>query len=415
MNPAFLRYLAGNTAALAGQTMLATAIGWELYERTHSALMLGYVGLVEILPVLAFALPAGDLADRMDRKKLLGAAQALAFACALAMALLSWRVGPLWAVYAALGGLGVAQAFRGPSASSFLPSLVSAEDLSRALTVHTSAVQAALLLGPAAAGALIALTHQAWPVYALTAACFASFGLVLLGLPSHRAVQAAGASAEKGLARLMGGLRFVWRTEILLAAISLDMVAVLLGGAVAILPVFAKDVLGVGPEGLGVLVAAPSVGALAMGLYLARRPGIRRNGPVLLGAVAGFGFATLAFGLARSFPLAWIALALVGATDMVSMVIRSQLVQHLTPDAYRGRVAAVHAIFVGTSNQMGGFESGLTTAWWGPVRAILFGGAGALTVTGLVAWRSPQLRRLGPIGPQAEAESGPAVGLGASA
>lgn len=401
MNGAFYRYLVGNTAAMAGQTMLATTIGWELYERTHSALMLGFVGLVEILPVLAFALPAGDLADRLDRKKLLASAQTLACLCAAVLALVSWRVGPLWAVYAALGGLGVAQAFRGPASSAFLPNLVPPERLSRALAINTSAFQAALLLGPAAAGGLIALTHHAAPVYTLTAACFGGFALLLLGLPSHRAAHTEASRAEKGFTRLMAGLRFVWRTEILLAAITLDMVAVLLGGAVAILPVFAKDVLAVGPEGLGVLVAAPSVGALLMGFFLSRGPAVRRNGPVLLGSVAGFGLATIAFAFSRQFWMAWGALACVGATDMISMVIRSQLVQHLTPDVYRGRVAAVHSIFVGTSNQLGGFESGLTTAWWGPVRAVLVGGVGAILTTGLVAWRSPKLRSLGEIEPHA--------------
>ena len=397
--PAFARYMIGKTLLMIGQSMVVTAIGWELYERTRDALALGWVGLVLFVPVVVLSLPAGQIVDRHNRKLVLCAALALFAACAVGLAAVSSVQGPIWSYYVLLFGAGVAQAFYSPAASALLPGLVSRENLTGAISWSSGASQFAYLLGPAAAGGLIALTHTAWPVFLIDAFGALTYLVLLLTI----AYQPPARERETpGWGEVLAGLRFVWRTELILAAITLDMVAVLLGGAVALLPIFAKDILHVGPGGLGWLTTAPSVGAFLTGLIVAHLPPIRRNGPVLLWMIAGFGAATIGFGLAPSFHVAWLMLFLTGAFDMVSMIIRSNLVQHLTPDAMRGRVQAVHHIFIGTSNELGGFESGLTASWWGPVRSVLFGGAGTLAVVAIAAWRFPALRRLGVIEAPAE-------------
>lgn len=394
--PNFRRYLIGNTAANLGQVMLATAIGWDLYERTGSALALGWVGLVLFIPVVCFAIPAGQLADRLDRRKIVMAALALVLVAALGIAAVSAADAPVGYYYAFLFLAGTAQAFYGPARSALLPSLVPPGLLSGAISWSTGAFQLAFLLGPALAGFLIAHFQGATVVYLADGAAALVYLAALLGIrytPPEREPKA------PGLSEALAGLKFVAGTELILAAITLDMLAVLFGGAVALLPIFAKDILAVGPQGLGWLLAAPAVGAFLMGLVLTHRPPIRRNGPVLLATVAGFGLATIGFGLSRHVGLAWVMLCLTGAFDMVSMVIRSNLVQHLTPEAMRGRVQAVHGLFVGTSNELGGFESGLTASWWGPVRAVVVGGTLTVAVVAFAAWRWPSLRRLGEVHP----------------
>lgn len=390
-HPGVLRYLVGNAAAHLGQIMLGVAIGWEVYERTGSAMALGYVGLAQFIPVLLLALPAGQLADRIDRRLIVMLALIAWITASLGLAAISYFDGPLIGVYLLLVLEGSAQAFRGPAASAILPNLVPAEDLSKAVTWNTSVVQFSLMLGPAFAGLLIALTKDALPIYLLDAALAAIFLVALTGI---RPIRPPESTHAPGWGDLLEGLRFVRRTPLLLAAITLDMVAVLLGGAVALLPVFAKDILQIGPQGLGWLMAAPSLGAFAMGLMLTHMPPLRNNGPVLLWVVAGFGLATIGFGLSTNAFLSWGMLFLVGAFDMVSMVIRSTMLQHFTPDAMRGRVSAIHSVFVGTSNELGAYESGLTASWWGPVRAVIVGGVGTLVMVGFAASRWPQLRRL---------------------
>lgn len=397
-HPGVLRYLIGNAAAHLGQIMLAVAIGWEIYERTGSALALGYVGLAQFIPVLLLALPAGQLADRADRRLITMLALIAWIAASLGLAAWSIFNGPLLAVYLCLLLEGSAQAFRGPAASAILPNLVPPEDLSKAVTWNTSVVQFALLLGPALAGLLIGWTHNAVPIYLLDAALAGIFLIALLGI---RPIRPPESSHAPGWGDLLEGLRFVGRTPLLLAAITLDMVAVLLGGAVALLPVFAKDILQIGPQGLGWLMAAPSLGAFVMGVLLTHLPPLRRNGLTLLGVVAGFGLATIGFGLSTHPALSWGMLFLVGAFDMVSMVIRSTMLQNFTPDAMRGRVSAIHSVFVGTSNELGAYESGLTAAWWGPVRAVVVGGIGTLAMVAFAAIKWPQLRELGEIRPEA--------------
>lgn len=390
----FSRYLIGKTIAMVGQSMVVTAIGWELYERTGNALALGWVGLVLFVPVVLLGLPAGQWVDRGDRRLLLCGALALFALCSVGLAGVTWLKGPLWVYYALLFAAGVAQALYSPASSALLPGLVSAENLTGAISWSTGASQLAYLLGPAAAGWLIAATHSATTVFLADAAATSVYLAALLTMrytPSPRD------EAPVSMDEFLAGLRFVWNTELILAGITLDMVAVLLGGAVALLPIFAKDLLHVGPTGLGYLTTAPSVGAFLMGLVVAHVPPFRRNGPVLLAMVAGFGAATIGFGLAPNIWVAWAMLFLTGAFDMVSMVIRSNLVQHLTPDAMRGRVGAVHSIFIGTSNELGGFESGLTASWWGPVRSVVFGGIGTLAVVAFATARWPGLRSLGVI------------------
>lgn len=390
-HPGVLRYLIGNACAHLGQVMLGVAIGWEIYERTGSALALGYVGLAQFIPVLLLALPAGQLADRLDRRAIMMVALLGLIASSLGLATLSLLNGPLPLVYGCLLVAGAAQAFRSPAASAILPNLVPEGDLSQTVTWNTSIVQFSLLLGPALAGMLIGIWQAATPIYVIDALLAGVFLFALWGI---RPVRPPASSHAPGWKDLLGGLSFVKRTPLLLAAITLDMVAVLLGGAVALLPIFAKDILHVGPQGLGWLMAAPSLGAFATGVMLAHLPPIRNNGPVLLWVVAGFGIATIGFGLSPYPALSWGMLFLVGAFDMVSMVIRSTMLQHLTPDAMRGRVNAIHSVFVGTSNELGAYESGLTSAWWGATRAVVIGGIGTLAMVAFAAARWPQLRQL---------------------
>jgi MFS family permease len=397
-SPDYLRYLVGSTCLNLGQTMLGAALGWEIYERTHDALALGYVGLTEIIPVVLFALPAGQVADKYERRHVVMLALAAMIAAVLTLAWLSLTSGPIWAFYACIFVTGTAQAFYGAARSAMLPRTVPPEQLERAVTINSSASQAAYLVGPAIAGALIGKLHLAGPIYVVEAV---AAGIFLLALAGMKPMPVAPSGKAAGWGEVFAGARFVWNCELMLAAITMDMFAVLLGGAVTLLPIFAKDVLHAGPEGLGWLLMASSSGAFLTGVWLARRPPIHRNGPVLLWTVVGFGLATIGFGLSTNFWLSWAMLFLAGAFDMVSMVIRINMVQKLTPDAMRGRVAAVHSVFIGTSNELGGFESGLTAKLWGPVVSVVFGGVGTLVTVGLTALKWPSLRHMASI-PEAE-------------
>ncbi|MBO9538999.1 MFS transporter [bacterium] len=392
--PKFWRFQLGSIAASFAQAMFGTAIGWDLYERTHSAFLLGLVGLVQFIPVVLLALPAGQVVDRYDRSRVLMGAIALHVVGVLGLVAATHLGAPLPVFYACLFLSGVAQAFSGPARAAILPRLVPKELLARAVTWNTTAWQLTYLIGPALAGLFIGATRRADTIYLFDAVACIFFLLMLAGLkaPPLQSNKQAPTWTDA-----LVGLKFVMRTELMLGAITLDMFAVLLGGAVVLLPVFAKDVLAVGPQGLGWLIAAPSLGAALTSIVLSALPPIRRNGPVLLWGVAGFGLATVGFALARDPLLAWTMLFLTGVCDTLSVVIRVNLATILTPDEMRGRVEAVHRIFIGTSNELGGFESGVTAAWWGPVRSVLFGGIGTLLVVGMVAWRSPALRRLGVI------------------
>ena len=381
----------GSFAGTLGEQMVGVAMGWELYERTHSELALGLVGLVQVLPVLVLSLPAGQLSDLYNRKAIMLASEALMGACGLGLALLSFRSGPLLPIYILLGLIGVARAFSSPATSALLPGTVPVEAYSSAATWSSSAWQFASVLGPALSGLMIALFHVAWPVFLVSGL---GSGVLLLLVLQIKGRPLALSKERASAKMLLEGLAFIRRTQIILATITLDLFAVLLGGAVTLLPVFAKDILAVGPAGLGVLQAAPSIGALLMALGLAHAPPFRRAGLALLLAVAGFGAATIVFGLSTSFWLSLLMLAVLGAMDNISVVIRNSLVIMRTPDEMRGRISAVNNIFIGASNQLGGFESGLTAQFFGPVWSVVGGGLGTILVVLIVAVAWPEVRRL---------------------
>lgn len=387
----FRLLVVGSFLAVIAEQMLGVAVGWELYERTRDPLALGLVGLVEIVPVLLLALPAGHVADRRDRKWIVFAAMSGIAACAWGLAGLSITQGPLPAMYALLFGVGVARAFQSPAFSALSAQVVPPAHFASAATWSSGAWQASAILGPALGGALLAVWGGAAGVYA----CAGGLLLLVAALFFLLRPRAVERSTEPiSLASLLAGVRFIRRTPVILGAITLDMFAVLLGGATALLPVFARDVLLVGAEGLGWLRAAPAVGAMLAALFMTQRPPTRQAGRTLLLVVAGFGAATVVFGLSRDFLLSLAMLALLGALDNVSVVIRSTLLLTRTPDVLRGRVNAVHYVFIGISNELGAFESGVAAALLGAVGAVVAGGVGTILVVGLVAALAPELRRL---------------------
>lgn len=389
----FRLFLGANFLATLGEQMLAVALGWELYVRTRSAFALGLVGLVQIIPVIALALPAGHLADRRDRRQIVLLTVATMAVCSLGLAMLSEASGPVPLFYVCILVFGVALAFNNPANSSLVPQVVPEVDFRNAATWSSSSWQLAAVIGPAVGGGLIAFTGYSTIVYVVNAVtCGVVIGLIA-AIRSRRALPTA---AERVTLRELGaGIGFLRGTPVILAAITLDLFAVLFGGAVTLLPIYALDILHVGATGLGVLRAAPSVGAVLMALAQAHRPPHRRAGRTLLLAVAGFGLATVVFGVSRSFPLSLAMLLLLGALDNISVVVRSTLLLTRAPDEIRGRVYAVNGIFVAASNELGGFESGLAAALFGPALAVVLGGLGTLAVVGAVALIWPPIRRLG--------------------
>jgi MFS family permease len=392
--PDYRRLLTGNVLASAGFGMQFLAVEWELYERTHSAAALGLVGLVQFVPVLVLAIPAGHLADRLSRKGLFAFAQALMALASAGLTALSYVQGPVPLVYVCLFLVGVGRAFSAPARWALVPQVVPPDALANAVTWNSTGWQVASTVGPALGGWVLAQTGHATAAYAATSVGY----LISTGLVTSLRPRAVERAAEKpSLDSYLAGLRFVWNTPLILATITLDMFAVLLGGATALLPIFAKDILYVGPTGLGWLRAAPSIGALGMALVIAHRPPLRRAGRALLVSVAGFGATIIVFGLSRNPTLSFVMLFLTGALDNVSVVVRGTLVQLLTPDAMRGRVSAVNTIFIVSSNELGAFESGMAAAWLGPVAAVVGGGIGTILVVLAVMWRWPQVLRLGPL------------------
>jgi len=394
-NPDYRRLWIGNLLASAGGQVQSVAIGWELFERTKSATPLGLVGLMQFLPVLLFSLPAGHAADRFDRKRLVQLSQVGTALASLGLALLSFVHGPVPLVYACLVLTGTCQAFNFPARWSLLPRIVTEAELHNAITWGSSGWQVASVLGPALGGVVIALTGHAVGNYLLAAlGTLVSAGLLIPVRPRPGGP----AGGAPSLRSLLAGLHFVYQTKPVLATITLDLFAVLLGGAIALLPIFAKEILEVGPAGLGWLTAAPSLGALAMALLMAHRPPMARPGRAMLWAVAGFGIATIGFGFSRNFALSFLLLAVTGALDNISVVVRGTLVQVLTPDALRGRVTAVNALFIWSSNGLGAFESGVTAELFGPIISVVGGGIGTVLVVLAVMMIWPQVLRLGPFG-----------------
>lgn len=362
-----------------GTQIQTVAIGWQVYQLTHSAFDLGLVGLVQFLPSLLLTLVVGQVADRYDRRKIVLLCQTLEIVCAAAFVLGSaqgWLTKE-W-IFALVFLFGIARAFQSPSSAAMLPGLIPAELLPRAISASSAAMQAAFIVGPALGGFLYiagpVVTYSACLIL-FVAAWFAAFQIRLLAAPVKR--------EPVTMETLFAGIHFIRRQPVVLGAISLDLFAVLLGGATALLPIFASEILHVGPWGLGILRSAPAVGALLMSVYLSRWPIENNTGKVMFAAVAVFGLSTIIFGLSQNFFLSLTALFVLGASDMISMVIRSTMIQLETPDDMRGRVNAVNWLFIGTSNQVGEFESGFTAALFGTVPAVVLGGVGTLAVVGL--------------------------------
>ncbi len=394
----FRLYQAARLMVIVGAEAQSVAVAWQVYAITHSALDLGYTGLALFLPGLFFMLAAGHVADKYDRRKIILICYALQAVCTVGLLYLSLNgTRQILPIYAVLVGIGLGRAFSGPASSAFLPSLVPKEHFVNAVTWGATIYQIANMSGPAVGGLLFTLplgvALARWSgapiVYAFTLVMLVGF-IVLIGMIRTRVEM-----TEKkafSVRTMLAGLHYVWETKLLLGSISLDLFAVLLGGAVALLPIFATDILHAGPRGLGLLRAMPSVGALVVSLTMLIRPIKRRAGVTMLCCVGVFGAATVLFGLSKSIWLSCVALVIVGASDMVSVVVRSSILQLATPPEMRGRVSAVNWLFIGASNEFGEFESGLTAQWWGAVRAVVIGGTCSMLVTATAAGIFPALR-----------------------
>lgn len=388
-NASFNRFWLSRSASGFAYHMTAVALGWQVYALTGDVFYLGLVGLVEFLPQFLLTLVVGQVADRFDRGRIVCVCQTLQ-----GLALLALLAGNLggWlgvgGIFVCVAMIGASRAFETPSMQALLPTLAPSGLFPAMLAFSASAWKTAMILGPAMGG----LLYMAGPsaVYGAGAGIFLVAALTSGGIPGS---DRPAARPPATLSAALDGLRFIRKRPVIFGAISLDLFSVLLGGATALLPAYAHDILGTGPAGLGLMRAAPSIGALAMSVHLARRPLTRRVGRTMFAAVAVFGVCTIAFGLSRWLPLSVAALALLGASDMVSVVIRSTLIQLDTPDALRGRVSAVNAVFIGTSNQLGDFESGLTAAFLGTVGAVVAGGVGTLCVVALWIYLFPELAR----------------------
>jgi MFS family permease len=390
-HPDFRLYELGRFLTTVGLQMQSVAVGWQVYSLTRDPIHLGWVGLAQFLPLVALSLFTGHVADRFDRKRILVVCTLL---FAVGLAALAWLSRDpqvqLPLLYTVLVLLGVGRAFNGPAAAAILPSLVPERDFANAVAWNSIVWQGATVLGPAIGGFVYGAFGPV-RLYLITAVLLILSAFCMAGLkPRPPKLE----QEPTTFATLIAGLTYVWKKRVMLGVISLDLFAVLLGGAVALLPALAHDLLHVGPMGLGVLRGAPALGAACMALGLAYRPLVRRAGRVLLGSVAVFGMGTIVLGFSRIFWLSVAALFVLGAADMISVFVRKTLVQLGTPDAMRGRVSAVNLVFISASNELGEFESGVTAAWLGVVPAVIAGGVGTLIVVALWAWWFPRLREV---------------------
>jgi MFS family permease len=389
--PDFLRYQIARFSIVTSLEMLSVAVGWQVYDITHRALDLGFVGLAQFLPGIFLFLPAGHAADRFNRRNLMILCY-IGFAICSGLLLIVSITNPsrVYPIYLVLVLLGVVRSFNGPVSRALLPQLVSSEHFPNAVAWNSSIFQTATILGPALGGLLYAFARHPYLVYATAflvslAAVFSTFQIKLRTKAPPR--------EKVNWTTVLAGFHYIWRHKIILGSISLDMFAVLLGGSVALLPVYAREILHTGPWGLGILRSAPGIGAAMMAVLIAHRPLQKHVGATMLWCVAGFGASTIVFALSRNIVISLVALLMVGATDMVSVVIRGTLVQLGTPDHMRGRVNAVDMLFIGVSNEFGEFESGLTAHWFGAVTAAALGGIGTLIVIAIWAGIFPELRK----------------------
>ena len=394
--PNFRFYMLSRFLTASSAEMQAVAVAWQVYALTHRPLDLGFVGLAQFLPGFLLFLPAGHTADRAPRKVILQFCFAAFALCSLLLLGLTLRgFTSMIPLYLALVFNGIVRAFSGPASQAFLPLIVPAEDFPNAVAWSSSNFQAATILGPVAGGLIYGWTGSAIPVYAGSAianlaALLAMFAIRVQASERPRSTASAG--------DLLSGIKYIWSNKLILAAISLDLFAVLLGGAVALLPVYAREILKVGAFGLGILRTAPGVGAVITAILVAHWPLRRRAGMVMLWCVFGFGLATIIFGISRSVTLSLAVLVVAGSCDMVSVIVRHTMIQLATPDEMRGRVSAVNMVFIGASNEVGQFESGITAQWFGTVPAVVLGGVGTVAIVTLWAWLFPELRRVDKLG-----------------
>ena len=399
----FRVYSAARFLGVTGSEAQAVAVAWQIYQITHSALALGYTGLALFLPGILFVLIAGHTADLYDRRTIVLTCYSVQFVATALLLVIALRgTHNVWLVYSVLFLIGIGRCFSGPAMSSLLPTLVAKEDFVNAVTWGATIFQISNALGPMLGGLLFTIPllnwfSGSWIGKLQGASIVYCFTLVCLGfyLALFSSIRARGSAEKKGLTvrTMLAGLEYVAQTRLLLGSISLDLFAVLFGGAVALLPIFAGEVLHTGPHGLGLLRAMPSLGALLVSLTLVVVPMKRNAGHTMLLCVAGFGAATIVFGLSRNIWLSCAALFVTGATDMISVVVRSSILQLATPPEMRGRVSSVNWLFLGASNEFGEYESGLTAHWWGAVRAVVIGGIASMTITGLWSVFFPALRR----------------------
>ncbi len=374
-----------------GTQMVSVCVGWQLYDLTRRPIDLGYAGLAQFLPAFLLALPAGQLADQLDRRRILSACQAIYAFCALSLlVVIASKSKEVWPIYAILVLFGSGRGLSGPAGQALMPDLVRPEHLSNGIAWGMSVFQIGTIVGPAAGG----LAYAAGGAAAAYASAVVLFVLAFSMFAALRSKPSREKRSAPTLASLLAGVRYVREKKVILGALSLDLFAVLLGGATALLPVYARDILHVGPSGLGALRGAPGVGALLMALVLAYRPLGRRAGFTMFACVGLFGVATIVFGVSRSFSLSLAALVVLGASDLVSVVVRHTVVQLSTPPEMRGRVSAVNVLFIGASNELGEFESGVTAAFFGVVPAVVLGGVGTCLVVVLWTWLFPSLRKV---------------------
>ncbi len=389
----FIFFVISRVLSVIAIEAMSVAVGWQVYAISHKPLDLGLVGLAQCIPGVLLFLVAGHVADRFSRKRLLVACYAgYAFCAALLLHFALRGTATVAPVYVAVFLLGVVRTFEGPARASLLTEVVPEEVFPTAVAWHGSIQKTAQMTGPMLGGLIYALAGSPVPVY--IAGAIACTAAAATAVPIVGRSRAAAKPSGRDLRSVLAGLRYIREHRIILGAISLDLFAVLLGGAVALLPVYARDILKTGPWGLGLLRSAPGIGAMLVGAVVAHWPLRKQVGKVMLWCIAVFGAATIVFGLSHNLLLSLMALLILGAGDMVSMIVRQTLVQVATPDDMRGRVSAVNMLFIGTSNQLGEFESGITAAWFGTVPAVILGGVGSIAVVALWAWLFPELRKV---------------------